>query len=46
MKAKKGIPTTIKFPEPKPIDYRKFIEPAKQVLVNTNKGAIAILVKI
>ncbi len=40
------IPTTIKFPEPKPIDYRKFIEPTKQIFINTNKGAIAMLVKI
>ena len=46
MRIKNTIPKTIKFPEPKPIDYRKFIEPVKQILVNTNKGAISMLVKI
>ena len=35
---------TIKFPEPKKIDYSKYIQPKKQILINTNKGAIAILV--
>jgi hypothetical protein len=34
----------IKFPDPKPIDYTKFIEPKKQIFINTNKGAIAALV--
>lgn len=35
---------TVKFPEPKKIDYRKYIQPKKQILVNTSAGAIAILI--
>lgn len=35
---------TIKFPEPKKIDYRKYIEPKKQIFINTNKATIAILI--
>jgi len=46
MKTKKVIPTTIKFPEAKPIDYRKFIQPTKQILIKTNTGSIAMLVNI
>lgn len=34
---------TIKFSEPKKIDYRKYIEQKKQIFVNTNLAAIAIL---
>jgi hypothetical protein len=36
---------TIKFPEPKKIDYTKYIEPKKQIFVTVATGAtIAILV--
>lgn len=37
----------IKFPEPKQIDYSKYIEPKKVVLVTTNAGiTIANLVNL
>lgn len=37
--------TTIKFPEPKKIDYTKYIEPKKQIFVKVATGAtIAILI--
>jgi len=36
---------TIKFPEPKKIDYTKYIEPKKQIFVTIATGAtIAILI--
>jgi hypothetical protein len=36
---------TIKFPEPKKIDYTKYIEPKKQIFVTVATGAtISILV--
>lgn len=34
----------MKFPEPKPIDYRKFIEPKKQIFVTKNNLTTALLV--
>ena len=37
-------PTTIKFPDPKKIDWKKYIQPKKQISINTNKAAISILV--
>ena len=37
--------TTIKFPEPKKIDYTKYIEPKTQIFVTAATGAtIAILI--
>lgn len=37
--------STIKFPEPKKIDYTKYIEPKKQIFVTVAIGAtIAILI--
>lgn len=45
---KKEIDTrnTIVFPEPKKIDYRKYIEPKKQILVTKNGITTALLVNI
>jgi hypothetical protein len=37
---------SISFPEPKKIDYRKYIEPKKQILVTKNGITTALLVKI
>lgn len=38
---------TVKFPEPKKIDYTKYIEPKKQVFVDVpGGGAIAVLVNV
>ena len=35
---------SIQFPEPKKIDYTKFIEPKKQILVTENGMTTALLV--
>ena len=34
----------IKFPEPKKIDYSKYIEPKKSILITKNNITISILV--
>lgn len=36
----------IKYPEPKKIDYRKYIEPKKQIFVTENGLTTALLVNI
>jgi hypothetical protein len=36
--------TTIKFPQPKQIDYKKYIQPKKQVFVTKNGKTIALLI--
>ena len=36
----------IKFPEPKQIDYRKYIEPKKQIFVTKNNLTTALLVPL
>jgi hypothetical protein len=38
------IMNTIKFPQPKKIDYRKFIEPKKQIFVTKNGLTTALLI--
>ena len=35
----------IKFPEPKQIDYRKFIQPMQQIFVTKNGMTTALLIK-
>jgi len=35
---------TIKFPQPKKIDYTKFIEPKKQIFVTKNGLTTALLI--
>jgi hypothetical protein len=35
---------TIKFPQPKKIDYTKFIEPKKQIFVTKNGFTTALLI--
>ena len=35
---------TIKFPQPKQIDYKKYIQPKKQAFVTKNGITIAILI--
>ena len=35
---------TIKFPKPKKIDWNKYIQPKKQILVTKNKITTSILV--
>ncbi len=37
---------TLKFPEPKKIDYKKYIEPKKQIFVTTNKVTISKLINL
>lgn len=36
---------TIKFPETKKIDYKKFIQPMKQIFVTKNGITTALLIK-
>lgn len=35
---------TIKFPQPKKIDYTKFIDPKKQIFINKNGITTALLI--
>jgi hypothetical protein len=40
------LDNTVKFPEPKPIDWSKYIQPMEQVFIGTSKGKIATLIPI